>query len=179
VYSNLKAVFTCIFTSRLHDIALNILSNTIGIRQIIVWHALAPSIIIIFFIVLPNTKLKEIIAISWFQFKFDFDNVIPWRIQKRIKIHLAPTRSFLFDLISRIINLCYLQLLRTSISGFYQLDFCHLLRRRISGFYQIDFLLVLDWWLKEVDTFQTINHFLSNPIGLIRREALFILILVH
>ena len=172
-------MFTCIFTSRLHDITPNLLSNTIGIRQIIVWHSLGPSKISILSFVLHNTKLKEIIVISWFQFKFDFDNVIPWRIQKRIKIHLAPTRTLLFDLISRIINLCYRQLLRICISGFYQIDFCHLLRRSIIGFYQIYFLLVLDWWLKEVDTFQTINQFLSNSIRFIRRETLSIFILVH
>jgi len=53
----------------------------------------------------------------------------------------------------------------------------HLLRSIVSGFNQSN-LWFLEWWLKEVNPFKTLNYLLGNSIGFLRLEILFTLILV-
>jgi len=124
----------------------NVLSYPLAIRVILVVHVLAVSITFIFSLILNKTKLENITSHSFSSFEFDVQNVLLQRIENRINKHFIPVAIIfsLLDLINRIINLRYFQILRRTISGFYQINFWW------------------DWVLKEINATEVFNHFLGN-----------------
>jgi len=141
--------------------ALNILSYPFCIWVILVEHVLALSITFIFSFILNKAKL-EIIIHSLSIFEFDVQNVLLPRIENRVNKYFIPATIILLllDLINKIINLLYFQILRSTISGFYQINFWW------------------DWLLKKIYATEAFNHFLSNLFRFVYREILYSLILV-
>lgn len=163
MYSNLETVLSYLFTTRLHTIALNIFSNPIIIRAIIVAHVLFIGRTIIFSFLLDKANQEMIASVSWFHFEFDMENVLLQWIENRFEKDLANMTwiNSLFDLKNGIINLWYF----------------HKLRRTMSGFDQIN--IWWDWLSMEADAFKVFDYLLRQNIGLFNRKVTFNLILVH